>query len=150
MIEIMWGGSALNPELHAAMVSYVDERIGNSGRGFGHCKTMGVFENGDVLGVIVFHNWNPESQVIEISAAADSPRWLRPTVLNRIFRYAFDDIGCQLVVARMSEDNEHTQRIFRRYGFQRYLIPRLRGRDEDEWIFTLTDDAWRGGKFHRG
>lgn len=143
MRHVLWAGDALQPELHAAMIAYVDERIEGRGRGFGNCKTMGVFDDDDILGVIVFHNWNPEAGVIEISAAADSPRWLNRWVLDRIFGYAFDDVGCQLVVARISEHNQATQRIFTRYGFENVLIKRLRGRGEDERIFTLTDDAWR-------
>jgi RimJ/RimL family protein N-acetyltransferase len=136
--------------LHVAACAYVDERIGGTGLGFGNAKSMTVFDGDQLLGSIIFHNWSPQAGVIEISAAADSPRWLARKVLDRIFRYVFDDVGCQLCVARISEENQHTQRIFRKYGFNRYLIPRLRGRNEDEWIFTLTDDAWRAGKFYRG
>lgn len=149
MIEILWGGSRLNPEVHEASVAYVDERIGGGGRGFGLCKTMTVLEDGEPLGVVVFHNWNPEAEVIEISAAADSRHWLTRKTLNRIFSYAFDDCGCQMVVARIAETNTPLHSIFHRYGFDSFVVPRLRGRNADERIFTLTDDVWRAGKFRR-
>jgi hypothetical protein len=55
-----------------------------------------------------------------------------------------------LVVARISERNTALHRIFHAYGFQSIVIPRLRGRGEDERIFTLTDDDWRASKFYRG
>ncbi|UWF68413.1 MULTISPECIES: hypothetical protein [unclassified Brucella] len=40
-------------------------------------------------------------------------------------------------------------RIARAYGFSETYIPRLRGRDEGEFIFTLTDDDWRNGRFFK-
>ena len=99
MIDILWGGSSLNPELHAAMIAYADEKIGGNGLGFGNCKTLAAFDDGELLGVVVFHNCQPQAGVIEITAASESKRWLARRVLDRIFTYAFVDAGCQLVVA---------------------------------------------------
>jgi RimJ/RimL family protein N-acetyltransferase len=150
LIDILWGGPSLNPELHAAMISYADDKIGGYGLGFGNCKTMAAFDGGQLLGVVVFHNWQPQTGVIEITAASESKRWLARRVLDRIFRYAFVDAQCQLVVARISERNTGLHRIFHAYGFESIVIKRLRGRGEDERIFSLTDDAWRASKFYRG
>lgn len=113
-----------------------------------HCKALGVFDNGSLVAAVVYHNWEPESGVIEISAASTSKRWLTREVLHEIFAYPFDRLDYQMVVARVSPNNQTdtgrgATRIFRSYGFSEYRIPRLRGRNEDEIIFTLTDDAWR-------
>jgi hypothetical protein len=35
------------------------------------------------------------------------------------------------------------------YGFERYRIPRLRGRDEAENVFVLTEENWASNKFNR-
>lgn len=118
-------------------------------RGFGPCQAIGVLDGEALIGGVVFHNWAPESGVIEMSAFGSSPRWLSRDMIRTVFRYAFDANGCQLVVWRVGTDNRRTQRLAERLGFIGYPIPRLRGRDADEIIYTLTDDAWRASRYER-
>lgn len=85
---------------------------------------------------------------MEMSAAADSPRWLTRPVLRAMHSYIFNDSGCQMALMRVSEHNKRMLRIAAAYGYQSHRIPRLRGRDEAEIVLTLTDDDWKKGKFH--
>lgn len=119
-------------------------------RGFGPCQAIGVLDGEALVGGVVFHGYSPEAELIEMSAVGITPRWLSRTVIRTVFRYAFDQQGCQLVVWRVSPDNLRTIRLAERLGFTGHRIPRLGGRHEDEIIFTLTDDAWRLGPFERG
>lgn len=149
MISFTWTSQAADAAAHDAVVKYVSRKIGAGERGFGSCRCMVIMDDDNFLGAVVFHNYEPMADVIEISAAAESKRWLSRSVLDRIFSYAFRDCGCQMVVARISEENQPLHRIFHAYGFTSYVIPRLRGRAEDERIFTLTDDDWSRSKFYR-
>lgn len=67
-----------------------------------------------------------------------------------MFSYAFDQAGCQMLVARHSEHNATLRRMWNAVGANEYLIPRLRGRDEAEAIATYTAEAWREGKTMKG
>ncbi|MCH4542715.1 GNAT family N-acetyltransferase [Ochrobactrum sp. A-1] len=149
-MNIVWGDSS-NPLLRAHLCAFVDKQIGGSGLGFGDSAVaMGVSEDdGRLAGAVVFHNYEPRAGVIEMSAASLSRRWLNRPVLQRMFDYVFDDAGCQMVVMRVSERNAPMIRIARAYGFSEVLIPRLRGRDHNEFIFTLTDDDWKASRFNR-
>lgn len=131
------------------MAGWVASHIPGCERGFANPVSIGVIEDGRLIGGTVFHNWNPEAGVIEMSSAGTSPRWLSAKMLRAIFGYVFDQIGCQLVVMRVSARNARMISIAERFKFTGVLVPRLRGRDEDEWIFTLTDDAWRLHPFAR-
>lgn len=126
-----------------AVAAWVAAHIPGCERGFDRPVSIGVLEGERLIGGTVFHNWNPEAGVIEMSSAGTSPRWLGRKMLKAIFGYVFDQVGCQLVVMRVSERNSRMIEIAERFGFDGHLIPRLRGRDEAEWIFTLTDDQWR-------
>ena len=126
-----------------AVAAWVAAHIPGCERGFDRPVSIGVIEGERLIGGTVFHNWNPEAGVIEMSSAGTSPRWLGRKMLKAIFGYVFDQIDCQIVVMRVSERNSRMIEIAKRFGFKGYLIPRLRGRDEAEWIFTLTDDQWR-------
>ncbi len=124
-------------------------RIPGAWRGFGECATMGVRNENGLCAVVVFHNWCPESAVLEMSAAATDKRWLTRPVLYSMFSYCFNTAGCQMAVLRVGTDNEPMLRIAKRYGFDLYKIPRLRGRRADEMICTLTEEAWRTNRFTR-
>lgn len=102
-----------------------------------------------ILGATVFHNYYPETGVVEMTSASDSPLWMSRKMINAVFSYAFDVLGCQLVALRVSQTNARMVNIAEGLGFIGYLIPRLRGRDEAEWIFTLTDDDWRNSPYRR-
>ena len=110
--------------------------------------TLGVFDGGGLIAVILYNNYQPEAGVIEFHGASASSRWLNRRVLREMFSYPFDQLGCQMVVARTSGLSGPLHRILKAYGFTSTAIPRLRGRDEDEIIWTLTDDAWRSNGFH--
>lgn len=125
------------------IAAWVAAHIPGCERGFNNPTAIGVLEDGQLIGGTVFHNWAPEAGVIEMSSAATSPRWLGRSMLRAIFGYVFDQLECQMVVMRVSERNERMVRIAQKFGFDGHLIPRLRGRDEAEWLFFLTEEQWR-------
>lgn len=136
-------------DVNGVVSAFVGKLIPGGHRGFDKESAVGFAEDGILIGGTVYHNYNPEAGVVEMTTASTSPRWLTPRTLHAIFAIPFNQWGCQLVVLRVSETNERMIRIAKRFGFEGHLIPRLRGRGEGEWIFTLTDDAWRDTKFER-
>ena len=110
-------------------------------------STMAVYDNDQLIAATAYHNWTPESGVIELSSAAISKKWLTRPVIRAMFAVPFEMLGCQMVVLRVSNRNTTMVRIAKCFGFEGVLIPRLRGRDEDEWIFTYTNEAWRASRY---
>ena len=125
---------------------WVAHHIPGCARGFGPCYTLGVFSETLVAGV-VFHNHNPESGVMEMSAAAIDPKWMSRRVIYTAHDFIFNQMACQMAVLRVSEENERMRRIGRALGYREYRIPRLRGRKEAEILMTLADDDWRNSKW---
>lgn len=138
MIELVYGQTDIVARFVAAAMK--DPAFN---RGFGNCTAIGVAENGDLIGGTVFHDYTPEAGVIEMSSAAVSPRWLQPKMIRAIFEYVFDQLQCQAVVMRVKESNRRMVRIAQKFGFRGVLLPRLAGRDEGLWLFTMFDDQWR-------
>jgi hypothetical protein len=130
------------------VAEFVAARLGFP-RGFGECRALGFLDKtGAIEAGCVYHNWNPEAGVIEISAAALHHRWGTKDKLQRIFHYPFETCGCQAVVARHREDNP-VRRIWRALGASEHIIPRLRGRDASECIAVLPVEVWRASRFAR-
>jgi|SRR5262252_5859910 len=136
---------------HEAVAKFVADRIPhNHGWGFGPVKTIGVLdEDGRLIAGIVYGNWNPEAGVIEIAAAATSPRWLTRRTIELMYGYPFAQLGCQMVVQRTPAGNERLLRQLAVAGYNFVLVPRLFGRDRDCVICTLTCEVWRASKFIR-
>lgn len=136
MIKLLYG-------FDKEVAEFVSHTIDGPDRGFLNSKAIGVVRDDNLVAGVVYHNWSPEAGVIEMSAAATDPKWLLGPTLHEIFAYPFEQIGCQMIVLRVSENNKRMCRIAERFGFHGHLIPRLRGRNENEFIFTLTVEDWR-------
>lgn len=131
-----------------AVAAWVADRIPEVDE-FGANKAFAVLrDDGAAAAGVVFHDWNPHAGVIEASAAADDRRWASRGVLQALFGYAFEGCGNQMVVCRTV--NPVVVKLWRAFGAQEHVIPRLAGRDRAMTIMTLTDDAWRASKFMEG
>ena len=148
-MRTVWGSEFANQKLNRTFSLWASQKIFGHFRGFGLCSTMGVFDGEELIAVMVYHNYDRKSGVIEISGAASNKEWLKRHVLREMFSVPFDNMGCQMVVMRVSPNDKALGRMLTAYGFSSYVIPRLRGRNEDEIIFTLTDTVWMNNKFNR-
>jgi RimJ/RimL family protein N-acetyltransferase len=116
----------------------------NQPRGYGPCEALGFLDaDGKLVAGIVYHDYQPEYGRIEITAAALDHGLGTRGRLRLVFSYPFDQLGCQLVIARMNENNPIPLRIWRALGAEEYRIPRLRGRNVAEILATLTVENWR-------
>jgi len=137
---------------HDGVVSaFVARLIPHCHRGFGfNIKTIGIIDQGDLVAGIVFHNWDPDAGIIEISGAAlPGEPWLSRETLKRMFQYPFHECGCQMVVQRTPRDDEKLLGVLAKYGYDFVHVPRLFGRDRDGVICLLTAEAWASNKFNR-
>lgn len=136
---------------HAASVKrFVAHGIFAGRREFGPSTAIGFAteEEGLVAG-IVYHNYQPETRVIEISAYSTRRDWLTRDRLRMIYDYPFDELMCRLVVGRISERNTKVRSLWRNLGAKETRLPQLRADDEDEILSILRADTWRNSKFKR-
>jgi hypothetical protein len=109
-----------------------------------------IDEDGLLVAGIVFHNYDPDAGVIEISGAAlPGHYWMSRETIRRMYSYPFLEIGCQMVVNRVPASDERQLRQLAVYGYSFIRIPRLLGRDADAVLCTLTYEDWIANKFNR-
>lgn len=133
----------------AAVEAFVSSKIWGSPRAMSGDTALAVMNEGDPLGAVVYQNYCPDYGTIEMSSASTSARWMTRRTLFELYSYPFLQLGCQAVILRCDPGNVRMARINRAYGFKRYDIPRLRGRDKGEAIYVLTDDDWHNNGFHK-
>lgn len=147
--DIIWAHHDEQPDIYSALEVFASERIWGKRKEFGIGRAMAVAHKGQVIAALFYTNYDPDCGTIEISGAADTPRWLTRKVLWEMFRFPFIGLGCQAVFMRGDIENGHLHRILPAYGFKRYDIPRLRGRDKIESVYVLSDDDWKANGFHK-
>ncbi|TAX57113.1 hypothetical protein ELI01_18710 [Rhizobium leguminosarum] len=108
-----------------------------------------MMEKDHLAAGLIYHNFDEDAHVIEISGAAWVKGWLTRSVLKAMYGYPFIDCACQAVVQRVSDDDHAQHRMLTAFGADRYRIPRLRGENSAENIFVTTREAWAANKFAR-
>lgn len=136
------------PDWNASAGDWASLRIFGHAGEFERFCSVTVMRGDDVSAVIILHNWHPEAGVIEISAAGDG-YWQTRRVINEVMAICFETMGCQMVVMRNAEHAVNTVSNSERLGFKGVFLPRMRGRDEGEWLFTLTDDDWKTSRLYK-
>ncbi len=103
------------------------------------------------LAGIVFYDWSMPAGTVYVAAAArpSARRWFSRETMRRTFDYAFDALGCQMVIMRVLADNRSLLRQLRAFGCTQTPIARLYGRAYDGVICTYTVEQWRDSRFNR-
>jgi hypothetical protein len=120
------------------------------GRGFGNCKTIGVVEGDMLIAALVYHNYDPDAETIEISSAAlPGHYWMTRETIKRMYQYPFLGCRCQMVFSRVEADNAPLIFMFDRFGYEFVRVPRGMGRRKDGMLCLLTREAWEANKFNQ-
>jgi RimJ/RimL family protein N-acetyltransferase len=136
----------------AVVAQFVADLIPHARRGFSpNAKAIGVLNgDGHLIAGLVYHNYDPESEIIEISAAALPRRyWMTPGTLKRMYEYPFRQCGCQMVIQRVPADDLRQLGMMAAFNFTLTPLARMFGRDRDGVIGSLTREAWESNRFNQ-
>jgi hypothetical protein len=145
MLDYVYGHDAIVADFVAQLIPRCRER------GFpATAKAIGIIEDGALIAGVVYHNYEPEAQVIEISGAAlPGKYWVTPETLKRSYSYPFIDCGCQMVVQRNSANDERLLGNLADLNYYFIPIPRMLGRDHDGVLCCLTYENWISNRFNQ-
>lgn len=132
------------------MAHWVAARIPHmeSGSGFGACKAIGVESSqGVLIGGVVYHNYMPAVGNIELSFAADTPRWLTRPIICGLLSYPFEQLQCQRVTGVTPRRATSARRFLDQFGFKREGCVR-RGFGTDHAIISgLLREEWLASRW---
>ena len=146
-MKVVWANSG--DPLNSTIGDYVSRRLYGRTGAFRDFTAMGVIDGERAVAGLVYYDFDRSAGVIQVSGAAETPRWLARNVLWEMFHFPFDEIGCQALVMRVDPEDRRLGRILPKLGFVKHVIPRLRGRDKPEALYVLYDDVWRSNGFHK-
>lgn len=137
----------MTAEQNEVALQWIADIIWGDGRRLATAQALMIVRDGRLVAGFAYHNWDEASAVIEISGASVGP-WCSRSTLYDIYQYAFNYLGCQMVVQRNRAEDGRLNRILERYGFEGQLVKRLLGRDKDCMLYTLTREAWMENGYH--
>ncbi|MBL0848965.1 MAG: hypothetical protein EU981_02580 [Candidatus Liberibacter ctenarytainae] len=144
-MEIIWGG-ARAPKVNYFIADFVAKRIKNCENGWDKFVSLGFLKDESLIAGVIYHNYCPTAQVIELSGASDDKRWLTSKSIKQIYHYPWNELKCQAVVNRVPDEDLPQHRMLASLGAIRHHIPRLRGRNAAENIYVMTYEAWMSNK----
>lgn len=103
------------------VAEWVASRIPHVDNGFGPCTAIGV-ANGKMLAGIVYHDYQPSLETIQLSMAADSPLWARKTTISALLHYPFRQLKVFKVWTATPIDNTTALRVNEHIGFKREAV----------------------------
>jgi hypothetical protein len=138
MLDYVYGHDALIAEFVSGLIPELHGRsLARSSKAFGVVNKDGVLIAG-----MVYHNWDPEAGVIEMSGASIDPKWLTAETLKRMYQYPYLGLRCQMTFMRVAADNERLLRQLAAFNYAFIRTPRMLGRNKDAVLCQLTYEAW--------
>lgn len=142
-----------NPLENAFVADWVAKHIpGMIGGGdFGLLpQTFGILDGqNQLVGGVVFHNFNPRYKSIEVSCASTSPKWLTRKVICAIFNYPFDQLQVGRVTAITPKRSAGVRRFIETFGFKREGVARKGFGTDDAIVYGMLENEWRDGPWVR-
>lgn len=105
-------------------------------------------EGAGLVAGVVYHDYDPEKGSVEMSAYSSTRRWLNRRLLSTIFAYPFEQIGCRITIARMSEQNAQSTGVWERLGAEMVRLPEVWGEGIACIVAVLTKDNWQESRFN--
>ena len=146
MLDYVYGHNELVADFVASLIPACE------GRGLPKASSaFGVIdEQGRLVAGMVYHHYDPASGVIEMTGAAlPGQQWLSRETIRRMYTYPFLQLGCQMVLMRVSARDERLLRQLAALNYAFIRIPRLLGRDHDAVVCLLTYEDWINSKFQK-
>lgn len=115
----------------AEVAAWVAERIPHmNGRAFGPCEAIGVgnAQTGKIYAGVVFHEYQPDYENIQLSMAADSPLWATRETIKALLAYPFRRLNVYMVWTCTPVGNERALKVNEHIGFKRKpIVPHVYG-----------------------
>ena len=127
---------------------WVRERIEvMRGAEFGPSTARGVMDGKRLIAGVVYHDWQPWFQAIQVSCAADNPRWARRGIMSEILAYPFSQLGVKRIVSITAEDDTRTRRFLEGIGMTLEGIGVEAFGDRNAASYRLLKRDWEVGRF---
>jgi RimJ/RimL family protein N-acetyltransferase len=132
------------------VAKWVGEQIGRDIE-WGPCEAIGVTDTDDnLIGGVVFSNYQPHFGNIEVSFASNRRDWLTPCLIQGILRYPFDQLKVNRITCATPKRNRRARQFLKKFGFVEEGNVRGGFGNDDMIVSGLLASEWQEHRFNRG
>lgn len=102
-----------DPARNRFLQAWIEQRLQSN---LGQCACLGVWRNERLIAVCAYNKYTTYD--IEISFAADSPRWATKQVVTWLLSYPFVQLKVQRVTALVKKSNRRARKLLTGIGFK--------------------------------
>lgn len=119
-----------------------------NGGNFGRCWATGVLLDGKLIAGCVYHNYCPQYSSVEISFAADSPKWMTRSVVHDLFAGAFYGMDVNRVSMATTADATRTRKTLEGLGMTLEGEGKEYFGEKDAVLYRLLRREWEAGRWY--
>lgn len=121
-----------------AVAGWVARKLGYGDDFFGPCRSIAVVgPNDEPLAGIVFSGYRKHFKSIELSIAAESPRWATRGIIHAILAFPFHQWGCERVSLTTGLRNKRATKLAVGLGFTREGVARKAFGDDHAVVLSM-------------
>lgn len=114
MIRLVAGHSDKVATWVASHIPHVDD--------FGPCEGLAILRDEYIIAGIVYHDYQPKAQSVQLSMAAVSPMWARREIIAQMLQYPFEQLGCYRAWTYTPISNTMALKVNSKIGFKREAV----------------------------
>jgi len=108
-----------------------------------------VDKHDNLIGGVVFNQYQPQYRNIEVSFASTRADWLTPRLVTGILRYAFGQLECNRITSLTPKKLRKARQFLIKFGFKHEGTVRSGYGDDDCIISGLLESEWRVHRFNK-
>lgn len=108
---------------------------------------VAVVRDGQIAAVCVYHEWRGLN--IEMSIAADTPRWASKQTVAFLLGFPFFEFGVRRITAMVARKNKPSRKLVEGLGFHLEGVMRDCLATDDLVIYGMTRRTWERGRWYR-
>lgn len=125
------------------VAAWVADRIPHV-KDFGPSTAIAVADGDRVLAGVVYHEYQPAYETIQLSMAAASPMWARQGIIAGLLAYPFDQLKVHKVWTATPHTNEAALKVNAHIGFTREgVLGHHFGRKKHAVVMRMLEPAYR-------
>jgi RimJ/RimL family protein N-acetyltransferase len=116
---------------------------------FGPCAAIGVVDGEDnLIGGVVYHDYQPQWANIQVSFAGDRADWLTSRLIRGIMHYPFYQLGTARITTLTPKRNKAARQFLMKFGFRHEGTIRKGFGTDDTIISGLMRTEWEDHRFY--
>jgi RimJ/RimL family protein N-acetyltransferase len=89
---------------------------------WGNFTALGIEKDGQIVAGVLFNDYKKNVKC-SIHCAGEGKRWLNRTFLRMVFEYAFNQLGCRVIINYVCSTNKDSLRFTEHIGFKQHGSP---------------------------